>query len=193
MELFGRNGLLYTLETRDMIYQTPGARDFFEERTMERIRDNPELMRYHEQVQRGQKLKSVEEFDITRTRVAKMCFIARERGQLYACLPYLEQRFNVVIFSKDSDPFINGEIILKDCTKGDGVRKVMEHFQGNMEDAIGFGDSMNDYQMLETVGTRVVYEGAPAEIRALGQYFFREPDEEGIYEVMVELGLTDAL
>ena len=193
MELFGRNRLLYTLETRDMVYQTPGARDFFEERTMERIRDNPELMRYHEQVQRGQKMKSVSEFDITRTRVAKMCYIAPERRQIEACLPFLEKYFNVVTFSKDSDSFVNGEIILKDCTKGDGVRRVMEHFRGNMEDTIGFGDSMNDYQMLETVNTRVVFEEAPESVRNLGQYYFREPDDDGIYDVMVELGLTDAM
>ena len=193
MELFDQNRLLYTLETRDMVYQTPGAKEFFDGRTMERIQDNPELMRYHEQVQRGQKMKLIEDFDITRTRVAKMCYIAGERAQFLACLPFLEQYFNVVVFSKDRDSFVNGEIILKDCTKGDGVRKVMEYFHGDMGDTIGFGDSMNDYQMLETVNTRVVYEGAPESVRALGQYCFKEPDEDGIYEVMVTLGLADPI
>ena len=193
MELFGSKGLLYTLETRDMVYQTPGAREFFEERTEERIRDNPELMRYHEQVQRGQKMKPVDEFRAASDRAAKMCYIARERAQIEACLPFLEQYFNVVVFSKDSDSFVNGEIILKDCTKGDGVRRVMEYFGGNMEDTIGFGDSMNDYQMLETVDTRVVYEAAPESVRALGQHYFKEPDQDGIYEIMVELGLTEVM
>lgn len=190
MELFRKNGLLFTLETRDTVYQTPGATEFFEERTMERIQDNPELMRYHEQVRGGQNLKPIDEFDITRTKVAKMCYIAREREGLEGCLPFLEEHFNVVIFSKDSDPYVNGEIILKDCTKGDGIRKVMEHFQGDMEDTVGFGDSMNDYQMLETVSTSVVYEEAPDQVRALGQYYFKEPDQDGIYEVMVQLGLV---
>lgn len=193
MELFGRNGLLFTLETRDMIYQTPGAKDFFEERTMERIQDNPELMRYHEQVRRGENLKPIDEFDITKTKVAKMCYIARERGMLDGCLPFLEEHFNIVVFSKDSEPYINGEIILKDCTKGDGIRKVMEHFHGDMGDTVGFGDSMNDYQMLETVAAGVVFEGAPERVKALGQYYFKEPDEDGIYEAMVRLGLVDGI
>ena len=193
MELFRKNGLLFTLETRDMIYQTPGASEFFEERTMERIQENPELTRYHEQVRRGQNLKSIEEFDITRTKVAKMCFIARERGRLEACLPFLEEHFNVVIFSRDSDSFVNGEIILKGCTKGDGIRKVMEYFQGDMKDTVGFGDSMNDYQMLETVSTSVVFKDAPEKVKALGQYYFEEPDQDGIYEIMVRLGLVDSI
>lgn len=193
MELFARNGLLFTLETRDMIYQTPGAREFFEERTVERIRDNPELMRYHEQVQRGQHLKPIDEFDITRTKVAKMCYIAKRPEMIMACLPFLEQYFNIVVFSKDSDPFVNGEIILKNCTKGDGIRTVMGHFKGDMEDTVGFGDSMNDYQMLETVSTGVVYEDAPEAVKALGQYYFKEPDEDGIYEVMVRLGFADRI
>ncbi len=193
MELFEENGLLFTLETRDAIYQTPGAREFFETRTMERIRDNPELMRYHEQVTKGQNLKPVAEFDIARTPVAKMCYIAMERKQIEACLPFLKQYFNVIVFSKSSDPFVNGEIILKDCTKGDGLRRVVDYFQGTMEESVGFGDSMNDYQMLEAAGVGVAYEEAPEEIKALAQYYFKEPDQDGIYDVMVRMGLADEM
>ena len=193
MELFEKNGLLFTLETRDVIYQTPGAREFFEERTIERIRNNPELMRYHEQVTRGQNLKPLTEFDVCATPVAKMCYIAREKEQIEACLPFLEQYFNVIVFSKSDDPFVNGEIILRDCTKGDGLRRVVDYFQGTMEDTVGFGDSMNDYQMLEAAGLGVAYEEAPEQVKALAQYYFEEPDRDGIYEVMVRMGLVDEM
>ena len=58
-----------------------------------------------------------------------------------------------------------------------------------MEDTIAFGDSMNDYQMLKEANVGVVYEGASDKLRALGSYFFKDPDEDGIYEVMKELNL----
>ena len=122
-----------------------------------------------------------------------MCYIAMERKQIEACLPFLKQYFNVIIFSKSSDPFVNGEIILKDCTKGDGLRRVVDYFQGTMEESVGFGDSMNDYQMLEAAGLGVAYEEAPEEIKALAQYYFKEPDQDGIYDVMVRMGLADEM
>ena len=58
-----------------------------------------------------------------------------------------------------------------------------------MKDTIAFGDSMNDYQMLEVANTSVVYEGASQELLDLGDYFFVDPDEDGIAKVMEELGL----
>lgn len=50
---------------------------------------------------------------------------------------------------------MNGEIILKNCTKADGILKVVNYYGGKMEDTVGFGDSMNDYQMLEEVKTEL--------------------------------------
>ena len=96
-----------------------------------------------------------------------------------------------MFFSKEENTYVNGEIILKDCTKGDGIKKVMEYLQGDMDDTIGFGDSMNDYQMLETVHTGVAFENGPKEIKELAQYYFKEPDEDGICQVMKTLGLID--
>ncbi len=84
---------------------------------------------------------------------------------------------------------MNGEIILKHCTKADGIKRVVEYFHGNMEDTVGFGDSMNDYQMLEEVNIGVVYEDAPENLKKLGQYYFTDPDQDGIYKVMKEMGL----
>lgn len=191
MDLFEKNGMMYTLETRDTIYQTPGARDFFASRSLERIRKDPELMRYHEQVRREERVQSIDAFDIKKTKVAKMCFIAQRREQLEACVPFLKEYFNIVIFSKEDEPLINGEIILKECTKGDAIRWLMEYLHGDRKETLGFGDSMNDYQMLEAVELGVVYEGAPEEVKELAGAYFGEPDEGGIYEVMVRLGLIE--
>ncbi len=193
MALFRKSGLQFTLETKNMIYQTSGAMKFFEQKEIKRMQDNPELMRYWEQVKRKERIQPVESFDITKTGVAKMCFIADHMDQINACRPFLERYFHVVFFSEKEDPCVNGEIILKDCTKGDGIRKVMEYFDGAMEDTIGFGDSMNDYQMLETVHTGVAYENGPKELKALAAHYFGDPDEDGICQVMKELGLIDRI
>lgn len=191
IELFRQHQLLFTLEAKDTVYQVPGAMEFFDKRNAQELKNNPELARYEEGIRKERQTKPIEEFDITKEKVAKMCYIAPKKEQFAPCIPFLERYFHIVVFSRKEDSYINGEVILKDCTKGDGIRKVVEYFHGNMEDTIGFGDSMNDYQMLETVATGVVFEKAPKEIKNLAKHYFREPDEDGIYHAMAELGLVE--
>ena len=159
IELFKRHQLLFTLETRDVVYQSPGAEEFFDKKNLEDIQDNPEMMRYQEEVRKGRKRKPLEEFNIAKDKVAKMCFIAPQKEQFSPCIPWLESYFHIVFFSKDT---------------------------------IAFGDSMNDYQMLETASISVVFEGAPKKVKDLAAYYFKEPDEDGIYQAMVEIGLIEA-
>lgn len=189
MTLFINNHVLFTLETKDAIYETPGVQEFFHQKHMRDSQDNLELMRFLQLRREGENRQPIHTFDILKTGVTKVCFIATKKESFYQCVPFLEEFFNIVTFSKETDDFINGEIIIKNCTKADGILKVINHFHGKLEDTIGFGDSMNDYQMLEEVNVGVVYENAPQVLKDLGQYYFQDPDQDGIYKVMKEMKL----
>lgn len=190
MTLFINNHLLFTLETKEAIYQTPGVDEFFDRRHRALCKDNLELMRFLQLRKQGENRRPIKDFDILSVGVTKVCFIAPNKEDYYHCVPFLEEFFNIVLFSKEDDDFINGEIIIKNCTKADGILKVINYFHAQMEDTIGFGDSMNDYQMIEEVNIGVVYEDAPEELKRLGKYFFKDPDQDGIYEVMKELKIN---
>lgn len=191
MTIFINNKILFTLETKNAIYQTPGVNEFFDKKHQEDCKDNHELMRFFKLRKQGEIRRPIRDFNILNTGVTKVCFIAAQKDDFYRCVPFLEEFFNIVIFSKETDDFINGEIILKNCTKADGILKVINHFHGKMHDTIGFGDSMNDYQMIEEVNVGVVYEDAPQELKALAKYYFTDPDQDGIYKIMKELGLIE--
>ena len=191
MTLFINNHVLFTLETKHAIYETPGVTEFFIRKHQNETEDNLELRRFFELRRQGENRLPIKDFDILKTGVTKVCFVAIHKEDFMKCIPFLEEFFNIVIFSKEDDEFINGEIIIKNCTKADGILKVINYYHGQMKDTIGFGDSMNDYQMLEEVHTSVVYENAPEQIKRLGQYFFKDPDQDGIYEVMKELNLCE--
>lgn len=191
MTLFINNQVLFTLETKDAIYETPGVSEFFDRKWLNENKDNLELMRFFQLRKQGENRLPIREFEILKTGVTKVCFIAPKKENFYRCEKFLEDFFNIVIFSKDTDEFVNGEIILKNCTKADGIIKVVNHFRGKMEDTIGFGDSMNDYQMIEEANIGVVYENAPQQLKDIAQYYFKDPDDDGIYEVMKELQLID--
>lgn len=189
MTLFINNRILFTLETKEAIYQTPGVNEFFDSKHQEDCDKNPELARFLEMRRATENRKTISEFDILKTGVTKVCFVCPDKEDLERCIPFLEEFFNVVIFSKEEDDFVNGEIILKHCTKADGMKKVVDYFQAGMEDTVGFGDSMNDYQMLEVANIGVVYKDAPQNLKDLGQYYFIDPDQDGIYKVMKEMNL----
>ena len=106
-----------------------------------------------------------------------------------ARLPHLSKDFNVVVFSKPEDDFINGEIISKNCTKADAIERVIDYYHANMEDTIAFGDSMNDYQMLEKANQGIVFEGAKEKLLDIAYDTFKDPDQDGIALSLEKLGL----
>lgn len=189
MTLFINNRILFTLETKHALYQTPGVNEFFDQKHQKDCENNLELMRFFQLRRQGENRLPIQDFNILNTGVTKVCFIAPIKQNFYNCVPFLEEFFNIVTFSKESDDFVNGEIIIKNCTKADGIIKVVNYFHGSMKDTIGFGDSMNDYQMLQKANIGVVYENAPENLKALGDYYFTDPDDDGIYKVMLEMGL----
>lgn len=187
--MFINNHILFMLESKDAIYETPGVMEFYEKRARNLDENNHELMRNILLRRQGENRLPIKDFNILETGITKVVFISPDKENFKRVEPFLKEFFNIVYFSKEDDWYINGEIIIKCCTKADGILKVINHFNGQMEDTIGFGDSMNDYEMIKEVRTGVVYKDAQDELKKEASYFFDDPDEDGIYKVMEELKL----
>ena len=186
--MFINNKILFMLESKEAIYETPGVTAFYEKRA-NLDENNHELMRNILLRRQGENRLSLKDFDILNTGITKVVFISPEKDNFMKIAPFLEEFFHIVYFSKEDDWYINGEIIIKCCTKADGILKVINHFNGQMEDTIGFGDSMNDYEMIKEVHTGVVYKNAEEILLKEASYFFEDPDQDGIYKIMKELNL----
>lgn len=189
--LFTNAKILFSLETKDALYQSPELKEFFMNRNRELAKDNLELARFFEERKKNEIRLPLSKFNISKNRVSKVCFIARDKLAFYDCVKYLSEFFNIVIFSKDSDDYINGEIILKNCTKGDAIKRVMAYYNASLDDTIAFGDSMNDYQMIETVNYGIVSHLAPEKLKAIANDIFDDPDKDGIYMSMKKNMLID--
>ena len=83
----------------------------------------------------------------------------------------------------------DGEIILKNHTKGDGVKFLAKHLNIDIADTIAFGDSMNDYQMLEVAGESYVSVLSADNLKAISDGTFEDPDDNGMAKKLKELGL----
>lgn len=74
------------------------------------------------------------------------------------------------------------DIIPLECGKGNAVRAVLQHFGFTKEEAIAFGDGVNDIEMLEAVGTGVAMGNAKDEIKAHATCTCRSVEEDGVYD-----------
>lgn len=182
MLLFTNHHVLFSLEGKDAIYQSPGIMNFFETINKIRFKDNLELTRAFEDRVKNENRKTLKEFDINTHKIMKVCFIAHKKEDFYKCEQFLKEFFNIVVFSDEKEEYINGEIILKHCTKGDAVKFVSEYYHCSLENTMAYGDSMNDYEMLNVAKISVVSELSSDYLKNIADSIFEEPDHDGIYK-----------
>lgn len=78
------------------------------------------------------------------------------------------------------------DVIPANGGKGEGIRKILEYFHIETEEAIAFGDGNNDIEMFEAVDIGVAMENASEELKATATDFCGHVKEDGIYHYCVE-------
>ena len=63
------------------------------------------------------------------------------------------------------------------------------HYGTALEDTIGFGDSMNDLEMIETVGYSVCMANGSSALQAKSDMVCPAVEEDGLYTAFAKLGL----
>ena len=84
---------------------------------------------------------------------------------------------------------LNGEVINRRFDKGLGIRRVCEALGARLEDTVGFGDSMNDLEMIQTVGTSVCMANGSPRLQELSDLVCPSVEEDGLAEGFRRLGL----
>ncbi len=95
-------------------------------------------------------------------------------------VPYVTEHLDVI-----QHPHY-AEIVPKGCSKSDGIRKVLAELNLPREQSMGFGDSMNDYDMLQYVGIGVAMGNADESVKAIADRITAPYDQGGIAQVLKE-------
>ena len=115
--------------------------------------------------------------------------MCNEAGQLESARAALEDRYHFICQEVTAHHCLNGEIISKEFDKGMGVRLVAGTLGFDIADTIGFGDSMNDLEMIETVGTSVCMENGADALKAVSDIVCPAVTEDGLAKAFEQLGL----
>ena len=121
--------------------------------------------------------------------IYKIVFMCKTAEQLEPARKALEKDFNFVVQDVAAYQCLNGELINRKFDKGRGVKIVADAFGIGIADTIGFGDSMNDLEMIETVGYSVCMDNGSPALKAKSDMVCPAVEEDGLAWAFEKLGL----
>lgn len=83
------------------------------------------------------------------------------------------------------------DVIPASSGKGTAIARVLEHFGLDASQAMAFGDSQNDLEMLRAVGVGVAMGNATPQAKAAADQICGAVSEDGIYHYCLAQGLID--
>lgn len=192
VDYFERHGLHYFLQSHEAVYASDGIRafaaDFFAQRRAQQAADRRRLG-----ISAPPPVTPISHYLPTAAAdldlVAKAVFVSTEAGSLTHAQRDLGDRFLVIPGSIPLPGGSNGEISVQGTDKGTGVRAMLTHLGLDPVDAVGIGDSWNDREMFEVVGTSVAMGQAPPGVRALADLVTTDVLDDGIWNAFRRLGL----
>ncbi len=186
IKAFHDHDVFCTVETKDVTYGDENLGEFLKQGGD----GNSELLRWRKAIEEKLDIVPISQFEEKKP-VYKIVFICKDESQLAEAREKLEKDFNFVIQSApiDNAGIINGEFINRAFDKGRGIIRVAEKEGVDIADTYGFGDSMNDLEMIETVGTSVVMANGNEELKKRADVVCPSVEEDGLLKAFQQLGL----
>ena len=184
LRLLHQEGVFCTLEARDATYGDESLGDFLSSASG----SNSEIERWRKALAQDLGILPMSQYD---GRPAyKVVFMCQREEQLAPAKAALEQDFLFCAQTVAAHECLNGELIGRAFDKGRGVVRVCEHLGFDVADTIGFGDSMNDLEMIETVGLSVCMANGSDALKARSDLVCPSVEDNGLAAAFRQLGLA---
>ncbi len=185
LDVLRKNDVFCTVECVDGSYTDEGFKEFLKMHAGQG--SNSEMLRWREQIESSLNIRPMAEYK--GQPVYKIVLMAESREQLEEPRRVLAEDFSFSIPQDEKFGFVNAELVNRSFDKGKGVCRVCGHLGISVEDSIGFGDSANDREMLETVGLSICMANGSDEVKALADEICPAVTEDGLYKAFQAHGL----
>ena len=179
---------VYLLEGFDRIYVSEKAQRILLGKEV-LPNDNPELVRWKKYFRQKPNLYPIEEWTPDGEKVPKITFMLFQKEQVEKVKEIMSEHFHVVFFPAAYDDFWNGELISRTADKGTAIQKAAELLHIGIEDTIAFGDSMNDYEMIEKAGCGVVMANGDEYLKTIADRICESVQEDGVVRELERMHL----
>ena len=151
---------------------------------------NSELVRWREAIERDLGIRPMAEYD--GRPIYKVVFMCSSPDQLAPAIRELESEFYFLVQDQAEAGVLNGELINRKFDKGSGIRRVADALGVPLSDTVGFGDSMNDLEMIQTVGTGVCMANGSPTLKKFSSMVCPSVEENGLARGFEALGLVES-
>ncbi len=184
LRLLAAGGVLRTIEAKDATYCDEGMGELL----LRNSGGNSELLRWRRALEKDLGFRPMREYD--GRPVYKIVFMCNDAVQLAPAAEELESEFRILVQDWEGSVCVNGELVNRKFDKGAGIRRICEALGYSPEDAIGIGDSMNDLEMIRTVGTGVCMANGSPTLKRLSRLICPAVEDDGLAWAFRKLGLT---
>ena len=189
LRLLHGEGVFCTIEAKDGTWGDENLSSFLEANAGQGG-GNSEIERWRKALAESLGIRPMSEYD--GRPIYKIVIMANNMGQLEPARKALEDRYEFCMqeITDPDHPCINGELIGRAFDKGRAVLRVCDYYGVPVEDSVGFGDSMNDLQMIQTVGYSVCMDNGAEALKAISDKVCPAVTEDGMAKAFEELGLV---
>ncbi|MBE2894611.1 Cof-type HAD-IIB family hydrolase [Spirabiliibacterium falconis] len=113
-----------------------------------------------------------------------LAFYDASQDDLIARSGVLQESLRVVRWHDDAV-----DVLSKTGSKARGIHAVLAHFNLRPENAVAFGDGLNDIEMISAVGFGVAMGNAHPALKAKADYICDNIEQDGIKTALLHLGL----
>lgn len=185
MDILAKHKIFRTVECVDGSFTDDGLKDFLRDHSTEG--ENSELLRWREQLEASLGIRPMDEYE--GQPIYKIVMMATSEADLMGAQAEFTPDFACCIQESSGGAIFNGELISSEYDKGQAVMRVCRYLNIPVEDTIGFGDSMNDLEMMETVGTGICMANGSEQLKAMADDICPAYDRDGIKTAFIKYDL----
>ncbi len=183
LDTLHRNGVFCTIESEGGSWGDDSLEDFLSAQSG----GNSEIERWRKALASNLGIRPMNEYD--GSPIYKVVVMCSRMDMLDEAKAALGKDFNFVMQEVKEHSCINGELVNRRFDKGKGVRLIAKELGVDIRDTIGFGDSMNDLEMIKAVGTGVCMENGAEALKAAADMVCPAVGEDGMAKGFTQLGL----
>lgn len=183
LDTLHRHGVFCTIEARDGSWGDENMDEFLKNQP----EGNSEIERWRKALSENLGIRPMGEYD--GSPIYKVVVMCTDMSQLDEAKSCLEKDFRFVLQEVKAHNCLNGELMNRLFDKGMGVRLLAKHYNVSIDDTYGFGDSMNDVEMIQTVGTSVCMDNGAEALKEMSDIVCPSVEDDGLAKAFEELGL----
>lgn len=115
--------------------------------------------------------------------VRTMTYIGKEPGVKLIEAEFPELKLPMFSSKEGAD------IVEKEASKAEGLIRLCQYYDVPLSDTVAFGDSMNDYEIVQTAGIGIAMGNGIEELKKVADYVTTSIDQDGVWNACVNLQL----